>query len=67
MAHKIYVKPMKGICHRCQGTEARISTYHMRATYQAECSTCGFGRVTGDNEEMAMARLYGEILKRGGN
>lgn len=65
MAHKIYQKAIEGevCCPRCNATEATISVYHSGTTYQAECSWCGYGRVTGDNEEMAIARLRGKMLE----
>ena len=63
MANLIYKKLLKTNCPRCGASEATVSIYHFGATYQAECSGCGFGRATGDNEEIALSRLYGNFLE----
>ena len=63
MAHQIYKKEMQRPCPRCGCKEARLATYHFGATYSAECADCAFGNITGDNEDMAMARLHGQCLE----
>lgn len=65
MAHTIYGKTAKTSCPRCGGKTVRIATYHFGATYMAECADCGYGKSYGDNEAMALARLYGEFLEHG--
>ncbi len=62
MAHEIYLKPAKMACPRCGNKNARVSIYHFGSTYYAECSECAFGTVHGCNEDMALARLYGNYL-----
>ncbi len=64
MANNIYQLPAKSECPRCGHSEATISTFHFGVTYKAECSKCGFGQVLGDDEAMALARLYGKYLER---
>ena len=63
MANKIYkINGLKKDCPRCGCEQARICVYHFGATYTAECADCEFGKCTGDDEETAMARLYGNFL-----
>ena len=63
MAHRIWEEEFKKECPRCGSKKVRLSTYHFGATYQAECAECSFGQITGDNQEMALARLNGNYLE----
>lgn len=63
MANTIYTKETNIVCPRCKSFTTTISTYHFGATYKAECSKCGLGQVTADNEEIALARLNGCYLE----
>jgi predicted RNA-binding Zn-ribbon protein involved in translation (DUF1610 family) len=64
MAHKIYTKKKSIKCPLCgESAGVRFATYHFGTTYTAECANCGFGKVEGDNEDMALARYKGEVLK----
>lgn len=63
MAHRIWTKKIEKLCPRCGCDEARLAIYHFGATTTAECAHCSFGKVSGDSEEMAMARLLGSYYE----
>ena len=62
MANSIYRENMGFGCPKCKNDEVTISTFHFGGTFKAECSKCGYGQVVGDDEAMALARLYGKYL-----
>lgn len=62
MANLIYRKKIDAECPRCKHNGVTISVFHFGTTFKAECSKCGFGQITGDDEAMALARLYGKYL-----
>ena len=62
MAHQIWEESFIE-CPRCHNKKVRMSTYHFGHTFMAECASCSFGKITGDNSAMALSRLRGNYLE----